>query len=487
MSKPASPNIETRLFIGNKYKEAKQSEKITVINPFDQSIVTGAVSCAGPDDVDDAVEAAFAAAKGWAKTRPSERARLMLRLADLVEENSEELAALETMAMGAPLWITKHGATSMAEWFRYYAGWANKLPGETFLDPAEGTCKLSTYEPFGVCAGIAAWNGSLMFVGWKVAPAIAAGNTFVFKCSEKSPLGVLALGKLVIEAGFPPGVINFISGGAEAGHALASHMKIGKISFTGSSAAGRKVQVAAANSNLKQCSLELGGKSAAIVFEDAQLDNALDAMSMGFLVNSTQVCAATTRLLIHENIAETFVESLRSRFESIVLGDPKAPTSFMGPLVDKIQFDRVNGIIENGAKEPGVQVVTGGPSSKTKSGGFFVTPTIFLNPSTESTMWRDEIFGPVLCVRTFKDEDEAIELANDSKYGLGGSIYTSDISRALRVGAELKTGTVSINQGVIPDYCIPFGGWKESGTGREGGKAGIMAYLQSKTISVKLL
>lgn len=460
--------------------------------------------CAGPEDVDDAVAAAARASKPWRNTRPAERARLLHKLADLAEAHVDEIAALETKAMGAPLWIAKHSVMAMAGWFRYYAGWADKLSGETILDAAEGVCKMVAYEPLGVCAGIAAWNGTLLFVGWKIGPAVAAGNTYVHKvntgtstawdfancyiqCSEKSPLSVLALGKLIVEAGFPPGVINLLSGEGDAGQALAAHMDVAKISFTGSSAVGRKVQVAATNSNLKRCTLELGGKSAALVFDDADMENALAAMSMGFLVNSTQVCAATTRLLVQESAAASFVAELKTRFEQVVLGDPDAPDTFMGPLVDKLQFDRVNGFIESGRTQPGVEVVTGGSRFSGTAAGFFVTPTILLNPPLASSVWREEIFGPVLCVRTFTTEDEAIALANDSNYGLAASVFTSDMSRALRVAAALEAGSVNVNQGNMPDTQVPFGGWKESGTGREGGKPGIMAYVESKSITIKMV
>lgn len=297
----------------------------------------------------------------------------------------------------------------------------------------------------------------------------------------------MALGKLVIEAGFPPGVINLIVGLADVGKALAEHMDVAKISFTGSTSAGRQVQVAAANSNFKRCTLEMGGKSASLVFEDADLETALTAMSMAFLVNTTQICAATTRLLVQKSIAEDFLASLKSRFEQFTSGDPLAAETFMGPLADQDQFRRVKSFIEQGRQETGVQVVTGGSMPEAQAtGGFFVTPTIFFNPSTDSSVWREEIFGPVLCVRTFETEEEAIDMANDSKYGLAGSVYTSDVRRGLRVSAALQAGSVGINQPVVPDIRVPFGGFKESGIGREGGKEGLMAYLESKTISLKL-
>lgn len=410
----------------------------------------------------------------------------MCRLADLVEGAAEELGRLETLAMGAPKFIAEHGVAALARSLRYYAGWADKMAGEVFPDSGDGVYRVVTYEPLGVCGGIAAWNATFLFIGWKVAPAIAAGNTFVFKISEKSPLGALALGRFVVEAGFPPGVINFINGTAEAGNALASHMKVAKISFTGSTATGRKVQVAAANSNLKKCTLELGGKSAALVFDDADIDNALECLSQAFLVNSTQVCAATTRVLIQDTIAEQFTTKLGERFKGLLgaLGDPASPQTFAGPVADEAQYTRIMGFI-NGAKEAGIQVLAGGERHGDQ--GYFVQPTLLVNPPTSSAVYREEIFGPVLCAMTFKTEAEAIAMANDSAYGLAASVFTGSTSRALRVSREVVAGSVSINRPVVPDDRVPMGGTKQSGYGRECGKEGIMAYLETKTISINML
>lgn len=437
------------------------------------------------DDVDVAVDAAVAAYKTWRKTTPVERARLMNRLADLIIENVEELGRLETLAMGAPKFIAEHGARELAQSLQYYAGWADKIGGEVFPDSGDGAYRMVTYEPLGVCAGIAAWNATFLFIGWKVAPAIAAGNTYVFKVSEKSPLGALALGKLVVQAGFPPGVINFINGTGEAGGALASHMKVAKISFTGSTATGKKVQIAAASSNLKKCTLELGGKSAAVVFEDADIDNALGCLSQGFLINTTQVCAATTRLLVQDTIADDFIAKLKVRFEDALasFGDPSLPDTFAGPVADEAQFTRIMSFLD-AAKEDGIQSLTGGGRHGTQ--GYFVKPTIFVDPPLSSAIYREEIFGPVLCVVRFKTEEEAIALANDSIYGLGASVFTGSTARSLRVASEIEAGSVGINQPVVPDSRVPMGGMKQSGYGRENGKEGIMAYVEAKSISINM-
>jgi aldehyde dehydrogenase (NAD+) len=409
----------------------------------------------------------------------------MYKLADLIESNVDDLAILETLAMGQPIAIAKHGAASFPAWWRYYAGWAGKIAGEVFPDDGDGVYRMVRYEPLGVCAGIASWNMTLVYTCWKMAPAVAAGNTFIFKASEKSPLGALKLASLVKEAGFPPGVINFVSGAGETGAALASHMGIAKISFTGSTNTGRKVQISAATSNLKRCVLELGGKSPALVFEDADIDNALLHMSRSFLVNAGQICAATSRLLVQDTIADNFITQLKTRFENMksLYGDPTDSSTFVGPLADAEQYSRVMGFLEEGKKD-GVEVLTGG--ERHGESGYFVQPTILLNPPNDSSVYKEEIFGPVLSVKTFSNEEEAVAMANDSTYGLGAAIFTSNVSRALRLSADLEAGSVGVNQPVIPNLQVPFGGVKQSGNGREGGLAGIMGYLESKTISVNV-
>lgn len=305
----------------------------------------------------------------------------------------------------------------------------------------------------------------------------------IFKTSEKSPLGALALGQMVIEAGFPPGVINFISGGRETGQLLASHMGIDKISFTGSGAAGRKVQEAAAKSNLKRVTLELGGKSPCVIFDDADFEVAVTQASQGFLVNSGQVCAASSRTYVQEGIAERFTQALKDRFEAFVgaMGDPSNDSTFLGPLADRAQFDRVMNFLEIGKQDS--KLLTGGGRHGEK--GNFIEPTIFVEPVASSRIYTEEIFGPVLVLKTFKTEEEALELANKTSYGLAAYLHTADLTRALRVSAAMQAGTVYVNCefGVTPN--TPFGGWKESGNGsRESGKAGLTAYLQEKSVLI---
>lgn len=411
----------------------------------------------------------------------------MNRMADLIEQNAERLGLLETLAMGQPISHSKMGVFFSAGWWRYYAGWADKLTGQVLPDQGEGVYRIVQYEPLGVCAGLAAWNATIMFAAWKVAPAVAAGNTFIFKASEKSPLGALALGELVKQAGFPPGVINFVSGDGATGALLAAHMKIDKITFTGSTSIGRRVQRAATDSNMKKCTLELGGKSPALVFDDADTETALTHMSSSFMINTTQVCAATTRLLIQQDIAESFIAKLRQRFDDMtpsLYSNPRDPKSTIGPLADRQQYERVVRFLKD-ARQQDLNFVSGGRVEATRP-GLFVEPTMILNPPTESCIYRDEIFGPVLSVKTFSTEEEAIVMANDTIFGLGAAIFTRNIARALRVARQLSSGSVGVNQPIFPSPAIPFGGIKESGYGREGGQAGIMAYMEAKTISINM-
>ncbi|EMC95144.1 hypothetical protein BAUCODRAFT_527683 [Baudoinia panamericana UAMH 10762] len=409
----------------------------------------------------------------------------MLRFADLAEQHAANLAKADSLPTGKPVGANQFfDIAHMVEVYRYYAGWADKIAGESYSDD-DGTYKIVQYEPLGVCAGIASWNATFLYVAWKIAPALAAGNTFIFKSSEKSPLGALALGPLFAEAGFPSGVVQFVSGAAECGNALASHPQIAKISFTGSTSVGRKIQDAATRSNMKRVTLELGGKSPAIVFPDAPIDIALRSVGNGFLANSGQICVAGSRVFVHEDIADTFVAGLKAIFEkaSEDLGaSPLELTTEHGPVVDHQQFATVMRYISIGKET--ATLITGG--QRKGSHGCFVEPTIFSNPLENSPVLREEIFGPVLVVKTFKTEDEVVAMANDTTYGLSATLYTTDITRAMRVARRLESGAVSINAPHLPNKSTPFGGKKQSGNGRELGKHGLLAYLEPKTIHVNM-
>jgi aldehyde dehydrogenase (NAD+) len=348
----------------------------------------------------------------------AKRAKIMFKFADLLEANNERIAKLESTAMGQPISVAKAFVRAPADIWRYYAGYAGKVAGESFAPEEDGTYKIVQYEPFGVCAGICAWNGSHVLAAWKMGPAMATGNTFILKSSEKSPLALAAYGDLINEAGFPPGVINIVSGAGVTGSLLASHMQIQKIAFTGSAAAGRAVMAAAAKSNLKNVSLELGGKSPALVFDDADLENAVQNNSDAFLRNSGQICFAASRVLVQEGIAPKFIEAIKTAFENAdkKMGDPALKETAFGPLADKKQFERVMSFLDDGRKE-GLEYLVGGNRKGEK--GTFVQPTVILNPDVKSKVFTDEIFGPVISVRTFKTEEEAVEIANNTEYGLG--------------------------------------------------------------------
>ena len=415
----SSEECENKLFINNEHTPSRSSERLKLVNPWDDSSLTDDVHVAGPEDIDAAVTSAKAALKKgpYAKWTGAQRAAAMHRFADLVEKNADKLARLESLPTGRPVSMIKgFDVPNLVATFRYYAGWADKIHGKTMSED-NGTYKIVRYEPVGVCAGIASWNATFLYVGWKIAPALAAGCTFIFKPSEKSPLGVLAMATLFREAGFPPGVVQFVAGARETGRLLASHMDINKISFTGSIPAGKAVQDAATKSNLKRVTLEMGGKSPAIVFNDASMEAAIGGVGPGFLLNSGQICSASSRVLVQEDIAEKFSGALKQAFEqaSGSLGsDPLEPTTAYGPLVDKTQFDRVMSYISIGKDT--AQLLTGGERKGEK--GCAVEPTLFMNPKDGSKIWSEEIFGPVLSIKTFRTEEEAIEMANATTYGL---------------------------------------------------------------------
>ncbi|KAF2104085.1 putative aldehyde dehydrogenase [Rhizodiscina lignyota] len=479
-------SFETQLFINNEYVDAKSGEFLTLYNPTDDTLVSDKIHSAGEADIDAAVAAAKAAFKGpWGKMGPTSRAKILFKFADLVRQKAEDLGKLESLAMGSAVSTQTLGSHACADLLTYYAGWADKLLGETSYPGEDGKYKISQREPIGVCSGIGAWNASYLLFGWKVAPALAAGNTFIYKPSEKSPLGLLALGPLIKEAGFPPGVINIVNGAGKTGALLASHMEIRQIGFTGSTATGRRIQEAAAKSNLKRVSLELGGKSPSIIFDDADLETAVTKSAQGVLVNTGQVCAMASRIFVQEGIADQFIGALKGALEgasaSGAIGDPMNKNTMVGPVADKAQFDRVMSYIESGKKDG--QLVTGGTRKGDK--GNFIEPTIFKNTPSDAKIVREEVFGPVATVQTFKTEEEAIEMANDTIFGLSACVFTKNISRALRVTRQIEAGTVAVNDFFFPTVDTGFGGFKQSGYGREGGPEGINDYLQFKTIHIK--
>ncbi|KAK2693058.1 hypothetical protein QWA68_007197 [Fusarium oxysporum] len=475
----------TQLFINNKYVDCHNSKHVTVHNPATGELISDRIPVAGNEDVDEAVACANEAFKPnspWRQMRHTERREILLKFADLLEANQERLAYLTRLTLGAPyLPFGKSEIGTAIGCFRYYAGWVDKHAGQSF--PADdGFYKIVRNEPLGVVAGIIPWNGPLASVGLKAAPALATGNVFILKPSEKTPFMAAELGKLVLEAGFPPGVFQVLTGDGSTGAALASHMRVAKVSFTGSIPTGKIVQVLAAQSNLKRVTLELGGKSPAVVFDDANLENAVKWAVNALVTNSGQICFAATRVFVQSKIYDKFVaayvERLRAKKE--VLGDPEAPGTEIGPVVDKAQYDRIMGIISSAKENNDGKVLTGGQR------GYFIEPTVFAETDKTSFIYKEEIFGPVAVINKFDTEEEILELANDSKYGLMAGVFTQDISRALRLSSLIDSGVVGINCISTISFSCPFGGTKESGLGRENGEDALRAYTEPKTILINM-
>ncbi|KIW75196.1 hypothetical protein Z517_11969 [Fonsecaea pedrosoi CBS 271.37] len=477
--------LPTDLFIDNEFVTARSGKTLSVFNPKDGSLVSDKVSVAGPEDVDMAVQAAERALPAWKRLKAVQRRDLMLKLADLIEENIEILGELTRITLGAPFetW-GKHEILIAVETFRYYAGWVDKLAGETYPQE-DGFLKIVRNEPLGVVAGIVPWNGPIGSIGMKAAPALAVGNCFILKPSEKTPLGSLAIGALIQQAGFPPGVFQILSGDGSTGALLASHMRVRKVSFTGSVSTGKKIQELAAKSNLKRVTLELGGKSPVVIFNDCDVKNALEWAVRSITANTGQVCFAGSRVYVQEGLYDSFLKQYKEAIEARakVMGDPDDPKTELGPLIDEAQFQRVSGFIERGQKDQG-QILTGGKRIGDK--GYFLEPTVFTNVKSDAEIYREEIFGPVAVINSFKTEEEIIELSNDTEFGLMAGVFTQDINKALRVASEFDAGTVGINCVSLFAMTAPFGGSKQSGIGRELGLAGLRAFTEPKTILVNM-
>ena len=477
-----------KLLIDGRWVEAQSSKRFEVLNPATGQILT-TVAEGDKADVDLAVGAARRAFEGaWAKMAPRDRQRLVWKVGDLILENADELAELESLDNGKPIRESRNVDIPMAaEVFRYYAGWVTKLHGETI--PVNGPFfNYTRREPLGVVGQIIPWNFPLLMAAWKLAPALACGNTSVLKPAEQTPLTALRLGELILEAGIQEGVVNIVTGfGPTAGAGLSEHMDVDKIAFTGETTTGRVIMEACAKSNMKKLSLELGGKSPNIVFADADLDTAARGTFTGIFFNQGQVCCAGSRVFIEESAHDAFMEKLLSRVEAIRQGDPLDPKTTMGPQVSREQMDKVVSYLDLGKRE-GAKVIAGGGPAKIAqaSGGFFVEPTIFDQASNRMRIAREEIFGPVLTAIPFRDLDEVVREGNDSPYGLAAGVFTSDVKKAHRVAAALKAGTVWVNTWNVFDPASPFGGYKMSGFGRELGVHALELYTQVKSVWIDL-
>ncbi|KAH9846702.1 NAD-aldehyde dehydrogenase [Lenzites betulinus] len=486
--------IPTGLFINNEFvPSVDSSEKIECINPSTEEVICSIVA-GSAKDIDAAVSAARQAFKTtWGKNvTGAERQRLLNKLADLIERDAEELAELEALNNGKPVKIARHiDVAESIKCLRYYAGWADKILGQTIEVDNKTKFAFTRHDPIGVCGQIIPWNYPIGMWTWKVAPALACGCTIVMKPSEITPLTALKLSELIVEAGFPPGVVNTVpSLGSVGGAALASHMDVDKVALTGSTVTGRKVMEAVGKSNLKKVSLELGGKSPNIVFESADLDQAANWVSLSILYNTGQDCTAGSRLFVQASIYDTFipvrnhnhpwrVTLLVEKFKELKIGDGFDPQSGAGPIVSKMQYDKIFSYIEKGKAE-GAKVILGGEKRSGK--GYFVDPTILVDTKPSMSVVRDEIFGPVLVVAKFSTEKEAIELANDTIYGLAAGLHSNDVNQCMRVTQALDAGMVWVNQNNVLSNGAPFGGKKQSGIGRELGSYSLEEYTSVKSI-----
>jgi phenylacetaldehyde dehydrogenase len=473
-----------KMLINGKWVEAASGKTFPTYNPATGEVLSN-VAEGDREDIDRAVKAARAAfEKGpWAKISPSERGRMMWRLADLIEKHTEEFAQLESLDNGKPLKVARIADLPLAvDHFRYYAGWATKIEGNTI---PMGLARQGSYhaytvrEPVGVVGQIIPWNFPLLMAAWKLGPALATGCCVVLKPAEQTPLTALRLGELIAEAGFPDGVVNIVPGyGETAGAALAAHMDVDKIAFTGSTEVGKLI-VHAATGNLKKVSLELGGKSPNIVMDDADLETAIPGASMAIFFNQGQCCCAGSRLFVEKKIFDKVVDGISQAASKIRVRPGLDPESDLGPLVSEEQLNRVCGYLESGIKE-GAKATAGGSREGDK--GYFVKPTVLVNTNDNMKVVKEEIFGPVVTATPFSDMNEIINRANDTVYGLAAGVWTRDVKKAHAVASKLKAGTVWINCYNVFDAALPFGGYKQSGWGREMGHEVLKNYTEVKSV-----
>ncbi len=478
--------MQNNLLINNEWRPSASGKTMDVVNPATEEVIAQ-VASAERADLDSAVSAARAALAGpWAQLSARERGRMVRKLGERLLERADEVARLETLHNGKPISESRQiEIPAAAECFEYYGGWSDKVMGETI--PVKGNHLTYTLrEPIGVVAAIVPWNFPLLLAAWKVAPALACGNTVILKPASQTPLTALALGDIAIEVGLPPGVLNVLTGpGAQLGQSIVEHPGIDKIAFTGDTTTGKGIMRGAADT-LKKITLELGGKSPNIVLADADMDAAIRGATIGIFYGKGEVCAAGSRLLVDKSIKEEFVDKLAARAKKMTAGDPMDPRTRFGALSSKKQMETVLRYIESG-REQGATVVAGGARTDIGTGkGYFVQPTVFADVRPDMTIAREEIFGPVLASIEFADIDEAIARANDSQYGLAAGIWTRDIKKAHYIARKLQAGTVWINTYNVYDTAAPFGGYKHSGFGREMSAHALEHYTQIKSVWVDL-
>ena len=465
-------------YIDGAYVDDPAGAVIEVIHPGDGSVIAR-VHEATPALIDRALDAATRAQADWAALKPVERGRILRRAADLIRERNRDLSVVESLDTGKPLQETLVAdAASGADALEYFGGLAPTVTGESI--PLGGDFAYTIREPLGVCAGIGAWNYPIQIACWKAAPALAFGNAMVFKPSETTPLSALKLAEILTEAGLPAGLFNVLQGRGAVGAALAGDARVAKVSLTGSVPTGRKVYTKAAE-GIRHVTMELGGKSPLIVFDDASIEDAIGGAMLGNFYSSGQICSNGTRVFVQRGIRDRFLDRLKERTEAITMGDPMDEATQMGPLVSAAQMEKVMGYIEQGRAE-GARLVTGG--ARLNGPGCFVQPTVFADVADDMVIAREEIFGPVMAVLDFDTEEEVIARANATEFGLAAGVFTADMTRAHRVVAGLQAGTCWINSYNLTPVEMPFGGVKQSGVGRENGRAAVEYYTQVKTVHV---
>ncbi|OJJ08768.1 hypothetical protein ASPVEDRAFT_57771 [Aspergillus versicolor CBS 583.65] len=472
----------TSLFINNEFVTGSGST-ITVLNPATEDTVLEFPG-ASPADIDRAVVSARAAFEGpWSELAAVDRGQYLFKLAELIQRDRELLAAIDTLDNGKPFSAAlEEDLEESYQVFKYYAGAADKISGDT-IETSPAKLAYVLREPLGVCGQIIPWNYPFMMLAWKIAPALACGNTVVLKPAEQTPLSAMYFGNLVKEAGLPAGVVNIVPGlGAEAGKPLAEHTDVDKIAFTGSTNTGRAIMRSAAT-NLKNITLECGGKSPSIVFADAELDQAVKWTHMGIMGNQGEICTTTSRIYVHEDIYDEFLRRFVAEAKSQKIGDPFAQDTTEGAIISKAQYDKILNYIEQG-KKSGARLLAGGVRHGSK--GYFIEPTVFADTTEDMTIVREEIFGPVVAISKFKTQQEAIQKANNTSYGLAAAVFTEKVDRAHIVARKLQAGMVWINSSQDSHFGIPFGGYKSSGIGRELGKYALDAYTQAKAVHVNL-
>ena len=475
-------------FVGGEFLRRSNVADLPVIDPSTGQVLTRVVDSSS-EVVDEAVRRARAALSGpWAKMSPRDRERLILQLADEIENDGAVLAELESLESGKAVAMARALSVGGAvDWLRYYAGWATKIEGSSFstsiaVPPGSDHFAVTVKEPVGVVAAIVPWNFPLLIAIWKMAPALACGCTIILKPAEETPLTALRLASLTTKLGFPPGVINVVTGrGESAGAALANHPGIDKITFTGSTEVGKIIGKGAVD-NMTRFTLELGGKSPMVIFEDVEEGLEPLMAGLGMFFNQGQVCTSASRILIHRSIYDRTVANLSAAASNLAFGSGRDPAAQINPLISRKHRDRVLGFIER-AENDGARIVCG--KRDLPADGWFVAPTIFDGASSTSEIVQEEVFGPVVTALPFSDMDEAIRLSNDSRYGLAASIWTRDLNKAFKCASEIKAGTVWINSHNTVDPNAPFGGYKQSGIGREHGRAALDSYLESKTVIIR--